>query len=59
MKDYCHYANSKPTCIGDVDVQKSVVAVAKVDESVVRCKRLAVERGEPENYHSVSTQVIL
>ena len=28
-----------------MEVQKSVVAVAKVDESVVRCKRLAVERG--------------
>ena len=33
--------NSKPTCIGDVDVQNSVVVVAIVDESVVPCKRLA------------------
>jgi len=31
-----------------VDVQKSMVAVAKVDESVVRWKRLAVERGGNE-----------
>ena len=46
--------NSKPTCIGDVDVQNSVVVVAIVDESVVPCKRLAVERGEPENYRRVS-----
>jgi len=46
--------NSKPTCIGDVDVQNSVVVVAIVDESVVPCKRLAVERGEPENYRCVS-----
>ena len=34
--------------MNDVEVQKRVVAVAKVDESVVRCKRLAVERGGNE-----------
>jgi len=51
--------SSKPTCIGDMDVQNSVVAVAIVDESVEPCKMLAVERGEPVYYRRVSAQVIL